>query len=108
YALDQAELRNRFPRHAYVFGFNGPHTDLPNFLITYHKVDEPADMDAYVKRISAIGPALDQTLERAQSAAADGIRMPKFNYEKVTSESKAIISGAPFDKSGKDSPLLED
>ena len=33
----------------------GPHTDLPNFLITYHKVDEPSDMDAYIARLGELG-----------------------------------------------------
>jgi uncharacterized protein (DUF885 family) len=106
--LDRAELRARFPRHPYIFGMGGPHTDLPNFLMTYHKVEEPADMDAYIARIAAIGPALDQNIERAQSAAADGIRMPKFNYVRVIAEAKGLIHGEPFDKSAPASALWTD
>jgi uncharacterized protein (DUF885 family) len=105
--LDRAELRNKWLRHAYVFGFSGPHTDIPNFLITYHKVEEPSDMDAYIARLGEVGRAIDQLTERAQLAAADGIRTPKFGYDRTARESQNIITGAPFTR-GPDSPLWAD
>jgi len=46
--LARAELRQKWLRYSYVFGYGGPHPDLPNFLLTYHKVDTPADMDALI------------------------------------------------------------
>jgi uncharacterized protein (DUF885 family) len=105
--LERAELRQKWLRYSYVFGYGGPHTDLPNFLITYHKVDEPADMDALIARIGKLGAALDQSTERAKLAAADGIRTPKFGYDRTMQEATNIITGAPFGK-GPDSPLWED
>ena len=105
--LDRSELRAKWQRYSYIFGYGGPHTDLPNFLITYHKVDQPSDMDAYVARIEALGPAIDQATERAKLAVADGIRAPKFGYERTALEAKNVITGAPFGP-GADSPLLED
>ena len=105
--LARAEVRQQFLRHAYIYGFGGPHTDLPNFLITYHKVEEPSDMDAYVSRLTKLGAAIDQYTERAKLAAADGIRTPKFGYERTASEAKNIITGAPF-TTGASSPLWED
>jgi uncharacterized protein (DUF885 family) len=105
--LDRSELRAKWQRYAYIFGYGGPHTDIPNFLITYHKVEEPKDMDAYVARLAALGLAIDQYTERAKLAVADGIRTPKFGYERTADEANKIISGAPFGKSG-DSPLWED
>ena len=102
--LARAELRQKWLRYSYVFGYGGPHTDLPNFLLTYHKVDTPADMDALIARIGKLGSALDQSTERAKLAAADGIRTPKFGYERTASEAKNIITGAPFE-AGEDSPL---
>jgi uncharacterized protein (DUF885 family) len=105
--LQRSELRAQWLRHAYVFGYGGPHTDLPNFLITYHKVEEPADMDAYVGRLGELGRAMDQLTERAKLAAAQGIRTPKFGYERTLSEAQNIITGAPFGP-GEDSPLLAD
>lgn len=105
--LERSELRQKWLRYSYVFGYGGPHTDLPNFLITYHKVDEPADMDALIARIGKLGVALDQSTERAKLAAADGIRAPKFGYERTASEAVNLITGAPFGAGG-DSPLWAD
>ncbi|MFZ4684330.1 MAG: DUF885 domain-containing protein [Hyphomonadaceae bacterium] len=105
--LARAETRRQWQRHDYIFGFGGPHTGIPNFLITYHKVDEPADVDAYVARIAKLGPALDQYVERAKLAVADGIRTPKFGYERTATEAKNVITGAPFGP-GEDSPLFAD
>jgi uncharacterized protein (DUF885 family) len=105
--LERAELRAKWQRYSYVFGYGGPHTDLPNFLITYHKVDEASDLDAYIARIAALGPAMDQFTERAKQAAIDGVRTPKFGYERTSLEAQSIITGAPFG-AGADSPLWED
>jgi uncharacterized protein (DUF885 family) len=105
--LERAELRDQWKRHSYVFGYNGAHTGIPNFLITYHKVDEPADVDAYIARLSKLGAAIDQATERARLAAADGIRAPKFGYDRTASEAKNVITGAPFG-AGEDSPLFGD
>ncbi len=37
--LERSETRAKWQRHAYVFGFGGPHTDIPNFLITEYFVN---------------------------------------------------------------------
>ncbi len=105
--LARAETRRQWQRHDYIFGFGGPHTGIPNFLITYHKVDEPADADAYVARIGKLGAALDQYVERTKLAVADGIRTPKFGYERTATEAKNVITGAPFGP-GEDSPMFAD
>ena len=105
--LARAETRRAWQRHDYIFGFGGPHTGIPNFLITYHKVDEPADADAYVARIAKLGAALDQYVERTKLAVGDGIRTPKFGYERTATEAKNVITGAPFGP-GEDSPLFAD
>ena len=105
--LQRSELRAQWQRHAYVFGFGGPHTDIPNFLITYHKVETPEDMDAYISRIGLLGQAIDQSTERAKLAVADGIRAPKFGYERTASEAQNVITGAPFGP-GPASPLWGD
>ena len=71
--LERSQIRNKWRRHRYVFARGSAHTGLPNFLINFHRVDEPSDLKAYVTRIGLIGPALDQLLVRAKAgAAADG------------------------------------
>ena len=105
--LDRAEKQNEFRRYRYVFGRNGPHTGLVNFIINQHRVDGKSDMEAYISRVAAIGTALDQSLERAKLAASDGIRMPGFAYDQTTSEIGRVLTGAPFGP-GADSALFAD
>ncbi len=105
--LDRAEKRAGFRRHGYLFGRNGAHTGLVNFIINQHRVDEKSDMEAYITRVGAIGAALDQLIERAKLSATDGIRMPAFSYDMTTSEIARVLDGAPF-KGAKDSALFAD
>ncbi len=105
--LSRAERMSEFRRHRYLFGRNGAHTGLVNFVINQHRVSEKSDMEAYISRVAAIGTALDQTLERAKLAAADGIRMPGFAYDQTASEITRVLNGAPFGGTG-DSALFGD
>ena len=96
--LQQAERNLPFRRHLYVFTqMQGPQASLPQFLIAFHKVDTPADMNAYVSRIGGIARALDQLLARAQAAAKEGIRPPRFAYEGVVAQVRGLVKGAPFE-----------
>ncbi|HEY9216860.1 MAG TPA: DUF885 domain-containing protein [Phenylobacterium sp.] len=105
--LDRAEKRRAWRRHFYIFARGGAHTGLPNFLINFHRVDEPADMAAYISRVRRIDDALDQLLVRAKASAAEGVRMPRFAYDQSLSEVARITTGAPF-TAGPDSALLAD
>ncbi len=108
YELERAERALPFRRHQYVFTqMQGPQSFLPQFLISFHKVEEPADMEAYITRIAGISRALGQLLERAQLSAGQDIRPPRFAYEGVLQQSRALIEGAPFGGEG-DAPLWAD
>ncbi len=97
---DRAEKAVPYLRHEYVFGRNGPHTALPNFLINYHTVDNLDELTAYVARIRASGRYLNQYLERAKLAAAAGIRAPYFDYDVAQSQIKRVTAGEPFTQDG--------
>ncbi len=105
--LARAERENKWRSHGYIFDRNGPHTGLPNFIINSHRVDTSSDMQAYISRVAAIGPAIDERLGAAQRAAAIGVRMPRFAYEQSRTEVTRLTSGAPFDD-GADSALFAD
>jgi uncharacterized protein (DUF885 family) len=106
--LDRAELAYRFRRQDFILGRSAPHSEIPSFLISTHLVDSAADMSAYNARLRAIGPVMDQVVVRVGQAAADGVRMPRFQYERVIAECRKLISGQPFDAAGPDSPLWAD
>jgi uncharacterized protein (DUF885 family) len=103
--LDSAELSYKFRAYQEA---TGAHSGLPNFLISSHLVDAPSDMVAYNARVMALGHAMDQVLERAKGSAAQGIRMPRFQYDRTIAETRKLITGQPFDADGPDSPLWAD
>src|SRR5205085_7094867 len=105
--LDRAERRRAFRRHPYIFAIGGGHTGLPNFMINFHRVDTEGDARAYVARVGQIGSRMDQLLVRAKAAAADGIRMPRFAYDRSLDEIRRVTAGAPF-SAGPDSALFAD
>ena len=104
--LDSAELAYQF--RAYEYPAGQIQSSLPNFLIGSHLVEAASDMAAYNARVMAIGHAMDQVRERAQASVAQGIRMPRFQYDRVIAESRKLTSGQPFESAGPDSPLWAD
>ncbi len=86
---------------------NGAQSFIPTFLINFHRVDTVADMQAYVSRIEAVGPAMRQLLDVAREASARGIVTPDFALEGVIEQSRKVITGAPFTE-GEDSDLMAD
>ncbi|MBL0914323.1 MAG: DUF885 domain-containing protein [Sphingopyxis sp.] len=105
--LERAEASTKWRGHGYIFDRNGPHTGLPNFLINQHRIDTPADMDAYAERVAALGPTLDIYLERAKASAVKGIRMPGFAYDQSIELIGRLTSGAPYDETA-DNALYAD
>ncbi len=108
YEYEQEAAAADFRSNAYVFEqMRSIQTFLPNFLINFHKVDTPADMEAYLHRIEGISVAIGQLVERARANAEAGVRPPKFAYEGVLEQARMQIDGVPFTESGA-APLWED
>jgi uncharacterized protein (DUF885 family) len=95
YEMEKRDVQ--FRRMDYVFNqMRGVHTMIPTMLINFHKVDEATDVEALISRIKESGRAIGQLLERAKLQTAAGVRPPKFAYEYVIQQSKALIQGQPF------------
>jgi uncharacterized protein (DUF885 family) len=108
YGFERAAAAQPFRRREYVFTqMDGPHTDLPQFLINSHRVDDASDMEAYGARIRESARAIEQALERARVNATEGVRPPRWAYDAVLEQARAVVTGAPFAGSG-DSPLWAD
>ena len=106
--LERTEAAEPFRRRFYVFNqMQGPHTELPQALINFHRVNDEADMVAYVARVRELGRALGQALERGQLAAGEGVHAPRFAYDGVVEQARALITGAPFGGAGQ-SPIYAD
>ena len=110
FQLEQAKKQAEFRRRNYVLTqMNGMQSMLPTLLINYHKVAKSSDMAAYISRLEGVGRAVEQLTSRVAINADEGVKAPYFAYEGVIKQSKAIISGKPFDAdSDQDSSLLAD
>jgi uncharacterized protein (DUF885 family) len=108
YQAERAERTQPYRRRGYVFTqMQGPQAFLPQFLIGFHRVETPADMQAYIARIDGISRAVTQLLERAKLAAAEGVRPPRFASEGVLTQSRGLVTGEPFGGTGE-APLWTD
>ena len=109
YQYKLAEQGAKFRRSGYIFHqMNGIHAYLPTFMMSFHKVESLSDMQAYVSRLSEVGRAINQLVDRAKLNASEGVRPPRFAYEVVSQEARAIITGAPITESETDSSLWAD
>ena len=87
---------------------NGLQSFLPTFLINFHRVDSEADLLAYVSRIEDVETRMDEALEIAKRSSANGAVSPLFALDGVIEQSKAIITGQPFQKNDEDSDIWSD
>jgi uncharacterized protein (DUF885 family) len=108
YEYESAARAAKWRGNDYIFTqMQGVHSSLPSQLISMHRVETPADMEAYISRVSQFERAFDQLTERAEVNAARGVRPPYFAYDLVIAEAKKLIEGAPFD-GGPDTALWSD
>jgi uncharacterized protein (DUF885 family) len=107
--LQNAEADYTYRHHRYVFDqMNGVQAEIPAFLINQHQISSKPDAEAYISRLNGIPAYLEQNLENSRTALGMGIQPPAFVYTYVLSDAQGVITGAPFDDSGKDSPLMAD
>ena len=108
FAAEDALATHEFATNEYVFQhMNGPHANLPAFIINYQTVENAEDARNYIARLNAFQTYMGQNIERAEAQFTNGVILPKFVYAKVSDASRNIITGAPFSE-GADSPLFAD
>ncbi|MEZ6000097.1 DUF885 family protein [Hyphomonas sp.] len=108
YQYNQSAESAKFRYNGFVYDqMNGPQGFVPQFLISFHQVDNADDMRAYVSRIRESARALNEATDVARESAEHGTHAPKFAYEGVIDQSTKVITGAPF-TDGPDSDLMVD
>jgi uncharacterized protein (DUF885 family) len=111
YQYEQDEAAKAFFFHRPRFTQRGgEHSELPTFLINFHQVDDLSDVQAYIARIEASSTLLNEQLEIARKVSALGITTPEFALEATIDQSRAVITGEPFQvgESVSDSSLWAD
>ena len=108
FQYEDAVASREFRGNQYLFTqFLGVQASFPQFMSAFHRVDEPGDMDAYIKRLGEGARALNQLVDRAEKYGETGVRPPRFAYEGVLQQAEAVMTGAPF-TDGHDSALWSD
>lgn len=86
----------------------GAQSGKPAFLINMHRIDSISDAKAYISRLKGFKKYFAQLVENLKAREAIGVVPPKFVYDKVIQDSENILKGVPFNKSEKESTLLND
>lgn len=108
--LAQKEIESFRWRH-YSYPVNqmfGVQSTLPSFMINIHRIENVQDAKNYISRLKAMRTAFDQVTNNLMRSESQGVVPPLFVFDKVLADSQNIISGQPFDKSSRLSPLYED
>ena len=108
--LQETELRN-FPWRFHNYSFHtmsNPVTSLVTFMQNVHRMDDVPDAEAYISRLAGIELAYRQSIEIMNLAADRGIVPTSYSFDPVLADGRNVLSGEPFDESGKDSAILAD
>ena len=82
-----------FRYHVYLVNqlFSIP-IDLSGFMIGIHPLDDAADAENYVRRLSAVGIQFDQIIAGMELRAELGLLPPRFVFDRVISQLNSIIA----------------
>lgn len=107
--LEQDIKSFKFRFHSYpVNQMFGRHSGLPAFMINMHRIENVQDADDYIARLNQFDDQFKELRKLLELRKKRGIMAPKFVYPKAISDAQNIVSGAPFDKSNRKSPLFKD
>lgn len=88
-----------------MFGY---HSGTPSFMINMHTVENLDQAKAYISRLKEIKRVFEERMVHNKKQEEMGILPPAFSLPKVIDDSTNVISGYPFQKTKKLSPLYED
>ncbi|MBY5921799.1 DUF885 domain-containing protein [Ferrimonas balearica] len=106
--LEQSIEDHQWRHHSYPINqMYGYQSTTASFLINQHRINDVADAQAYISRLNGIEKRFDQLIEQLSIREAKGIVAPRFVFPYAISDSRNILSGAPFE-AGADSTLFAD
>jgi uncharacterized protein (DUF885 family) len=94
--MSNARDEARFQFHGYPLNqMFGEQSNVPNFLLNVHQINDPKDARNYVKRLAAVGPYFNQVLEGVRHRESLGVVPPRFVIERVLTEMLDFVSAPP-------------
>jgi uncharacterized protein (DUF885 family) len=107
--LERQIAADEFRHHQFVIDqFRGPHTEAASNLINIHTVGNVQEAEDYIGRLNNIGPWFDEVIEQLRIRERKQLLLADWQYPQMVQASKNIVSGVPFDDSGRDSTLWAD
>jgi len=104
----QGEALFPYRFHGYAVSNNGTAiSGIPVMLINAHRVDDEKDARAYISRLRAVDRVGGEVAADIDYRTGRGLISPDFVFEPVLKDTRAQLTGAPYD-SGPDHPLLAD
>src|SRR5690606_21321058 len=74
----------------------GMQSQMPTFMIGFHKVDDESDYTAYIARLRQVPRPFGQLMDHVRDSAEQGIRPPRLAPEGVTEQGAKVNTAAPF------------
>ena len=91
---EQAIADFEFRFHDYpVNQMFGLQSQVPSFLINYHRIDSLKDAEDYISRLSKVNALFDQLIVNLEMREEKGVIAPKFVFPYVKNDSKNIMNG---------------
>lgn len=115
YQVYEEILRDRiravdYRRQTYFFTRNtsDPYLEIPQTLISSHRIETVADARAYIARLRGLSKILDDALAGTVSRERRGIVLPAFNFEDIARNSRQLVAGRPCDDGPTDQSFWAD
>jgi uncharacterized protein (DUF885 family) len=98
YQLQRMQDREQFFYDGLVFDqMNGIQSFVPTFLINFHRVETADDMRAYIERVRAVSPRMQEAIDNASRGATKGVVSQSFALDGTVMQARSVISGLPFE-----------
>src|SRR5205823_6194117 len=82
--------------HRYIFDqFNGLHLDMVNHFAQSIAIHTPRHVENYLAAITQVAPRLDEGINEARAAAAEGIMPPRVIIQRATEQIASGPSSCP-------------
>jgi uncharacterized protein (DUF885 family) len=91
---------NSYPVAYVVSQVSGAYQALPDFLGTQHVIESKDDAEAYLDRLAAFGPAIDQETEHVRADAGRGVAPPSFIIDRTITQLEGFQKAEHGPKAG--------
>ena len=79
---------------------NGVQNFVPTFLINFHRAENADDMTAYIERVKAVQPRMQEAIANAAKGSAKGVISPSFALDGTITQARKVIT-KPFESNAK-------